>query len=518
MGHSQHDLSLVVKAVDHASGPFAKIKASLREMNIIDAESGKHHHKPSVLGAFKEIGAAGKELGKEVLELGAKLGELLAIGGGVAFVELIHGSIEAGAQLSKMSRQIGMSATYYAGLSYAAKKAQVSQEEFDESMSRFNKNLGDAKGGQGKLLAFLQKVSPVLAHQIKRAKSTGEAFTLMRKAIAAIPDPMRRAALTGAAFGKGSVQLMALLAQSDAQLGKTLGKYHELAGGQNEFAEGSEEVESTLIDVKTSFEGITHAASTQLYPALIEIAEAVTEFFVEHREDIKKWAEEAKESIKEWVHEGGLKRVAEGFAKIASAVGWAFEKLGPMGVAIAASAPLWIPLASGVMEVAEAFGALLAAVGLPLAPVLLLSAAVVAMWANWDSIKDLPILSEIDKLIKGVSDLTDAWRALKDETVTPLSGREDVEKDAQKNALQTVANGALELGAFAVAPGVQLKRWADKAGWSGEPRNAGPGSAESKSKVTVDFKNMPHGARVEHGKHEGPTEVEINTHPSMETP
>lgn len=531
MSHGDHDVNLIIKAHDHASGPLAGLAAKLRALKVLDPATHGHHEGHTLQGAFKEIGKAGKELGKEVFELGAKLGELLAIGGGVAFVELLHGSIEAGQHLEKMGKQLGMTADAYAQLAYAANKADVSQEEFDSAMQKFTKGVGEAKAGTGGLLEFLKRVSPVLAAQVRHAKSNTEAFDIMTKAIAKVEDPSRRAALSAAAFGKGSIQMGVFLGEGTEKIHEQMEAYEHLAGEQGEFAESAGEAEGALKDTRAAFAGLTHAAATELLPVLTDLAETAKEFFVEHRGELKEWAHETAGEIKAWVHGGGLQSLAHSLAEIAHAVGSVVHALGPMGTLVAATSGLWGPAALGVLELVKGFWALGKAA-------MAAKAAMTAASAAAAATKVAEAAATTGQLALDFGGGAAATTGGAGAAAAAGTGAA---------AMAALAAGALaSVGLIAVGTYQQLEKNKDKKDWSlfekltgqevtftnpwSAQQNAakyGLGPAAStgaaapataqKSAVTVDFRNVPKGVTIARD-HGSDVDLSISSGPAMATP
>lgn len=537
MSETKHDLDLRIKVSDGFTAPFRAFAAKLKGLGAL-AEGRR-------LGSA--LGAVGSELGA----LGAKIGALGVAAGAGLGASLSH-AIETGGELAKLGERLGVTATWYASMSKAAEVAEVSQETFADSVTRLSKNLGEAKTGQGEALAFLQRVSPALATQFKQAQSTSEAFALVAQTMDKIPDPARRIRFATALMGKGAVDMAGFMGQGEEAINKQAAEMFRLIGAQGEFARSADASGDEILKTKFAFEALSNTALTALMPAVTELARTLSRYFADNREGVKQWAEKAGKAVNDWVAGGGIQRLGEALGKVADFAGKVYDKLGPVGTAIAVATPLWAPLATSVWGLAAAFGGLTAAAGLPLAPVVALGAAVVALWANWDALKGLPLFHELDALLGVVKRLTKAVWALRgatgqtEEERPGGTPRQVEERLAQSRAISRVggalwagaAEGSSTLAGMAV-PGLGLLRnagmlvegisnmrgrdavapapastWAAWAAGAQPSWGQGPLIPPAKAEVTVSFANPPPGMRTVVAP--GATaEVDLATGPTM---
>lgn len=353
-GKNEYPLALVIKAIDEATAPLRSIGASVRDL-------GKQTGLSNLSHSIQHVGHAAREVVSEAGELVKKFLELEVVGG-FALYEIVESTVAAGAALAVNSKRVGLTADEYAGLSFAAKQAHISQEEFTASMDQFNKRLGEAKAGGGPLLEFLNKVSPALANQVKHAHTTREAFGLMAKAFEKVTDPAKRAALSAAAFGKGSVQFGQFLGEGNEELQKKADLYLKLAGPQQKFADESEETEKKLNEVGASFQGLRNTMVSAFYPAIMKISAAVTDFMGKHREDLGKWAEETGAKLMAWVDGGGIDRLVKGLEDFAESIGKTVDALGGFkNVAMLVGLYMAGPLIGAVVNLAGALWSVSAA-------------------------------------------------------------------------------------------------------------------------------------------------------------
>lgn len=527
MGDKQFPLSLVIRAVDKATAPLRainerinKFTAPVRKLNnsfrALSAEAGL----PKLAKAAKGVGASMKSVGSEVAGLALKVGALAA-GAGVALFSIVRGAMNAGDDLATMAQRVGLGVDAFAQLQFAAAQADVEQEQFAASMDKFNKSLGEAKAGGGQLLAFLQKVSPALALQLKGAKNTEDALGLMTRAFERVTDPGKRAALASAAFGESGKQMGQFLGQGSKAIAEQRERFLELSGSQERFAAGAGDLDNAMRETETAFLGVRNAAMAELFPAFTELAREATKFLVANRGGIAKWAKEAATAIGDWVKGGGVERLAESLRSMAASVvvltdrfgglktvaGGAFALfmakdliasvlgLGASLLSFAAAITpvviklgmwtgllpwlggllenfgIWIYLYGlpGLAQLAAGFGSAALAAAPFIAAAIGLAAAGYAIYKNWKQLKEL---------------FTDFWGT--GGMVSTLKEMNDfVEKHGQLGMWGEVFKSA---GSW----------WGNELGITtgaaaALPPAAAPGGA---ARVTVDFNNLPKGTRV----------------------
>ena len=528
MGELKYPLSIVVRAVDQATKPLQDINKQLSRIGApfkrLSNSFGRFSEAlglPKVQESFGKFKEATAKVGSEVFALGAKFAALSAAAG-LAFYGIVKSAVDAGDKLGEMAQRVGLSVDAYAQLQFAAAQADVDQEQFNSSMDRFNKSLGEAKAGTGSLLAFLTRVSPALARQVRGAKTTEQAFGLMTKAFEKVTDPGKRAALAAAAFGKSGLQMGQFLGQGSAAIDEQRRKFFELAGSQKEFAKGAGDLDNAMRETEVAFLGLRNTAAGALFPALTELSKALSAVIAGNRGKLAEWAKTTGDALSAWVQGGGLERLTVSLRDIAVTVGTVVEKLGGLkGVAIAVGAVMSAPLVSALAGFAGAAfnlgstvlpilirGASLlwpaiASVGTavwgalaPLAPFAAAAAPFIAaavgigavayqIYKNWDDLK--LIFSEWWVSIKET--FAKGW-----ETIRPIV--EALSKVGGFSPVGLVSKGVSFVGEklFGAAepsrPSLNVER----------PAALAAGTQKTEARVMVDFANMPKGVRVSPAK------------------
>jgi hypothetical protein len=332
---------------------------------------------------------------------------------------------------------------------------------------------------------------------VKNSKNAEEALGLMTQAFSKLKDPTKLAALSAAAFGRTSFEMGQWLHEGTEEIAKQRQRFVELAGSKEKSAAAARRVTQAFNEMDVAIGSIQGALIVGLYPAFEVLSKAITAFLVEHRGDIAGWAKKTAGVITKWVEGGGIQRLVGALGTLASAVSWVVSALGGVeNVALLAAGLFGVKIAGSVASAISALWTLGAA-AIPvairgvalLAPVIwklvagmaalnlanplfwiaaigvALAAAAYVVWKYWEPIKKF---------------FTDLW-----DTIKSILGVPAV----------TQVGGGPPLGSSHVVGG-------------------GAGTATGAAHVTVDFANMPRGARATVQSSNG-TDVDLSTGYSM---
>lgn len=431
MAEKKYPLSFIIRAFDKSTGALRAWNAKVRKLTqpirvpltrlgnrlgALSQEAGL----PRLVESFKGVGTALGKVNKEVFALGKKFLAMGAVATAV-FFGITRSAVDAGDELAEMADRLGVTVDWFAQTRFAAEQADVPAEKFNDAMDTLSKRLGEAKAGGGPLLAFLNKVSPTLARQVRSASSTEEAFTLMVDAIEKVQDPARRAALGSAAFGRGAKQMSAFAGLGRKAIDAYRARFEQVAGSQERFARGAGDLDNAMRETQVAFLGLRNAAAGELFPALTELARAVTGLVAGNREGLAGWARRAGAALTAWVKGGGVQRLADGLGRLLKLGMRLLDSLGGWPTALAAVAAVMAgPLLSAVGGLISALVTLGAAIGAtPVGWLLAGLAAIVALavlvWRNFDSIKKVaaPAFAPVVPVLRNLwSQLQRLWAVL----------------------------------------------------------------------------------------------------------
>lgn len=516
MANKEFPLSLLIKAVDQATEPLRRINkqikdftAPVRKLNnsfrALAAEAGI----PKIGQSFRAVGTAIGRVGQEAWALGRRIA-FMAVGAGVALYGVMRSAIEAGDQLDVMAERTGLSVDAFAQLQYAARQADVEQEDFSRAMDQFNRRLGQARAGTGPLLAFLKRVSPAFAQQVKESKNAEQALGLVTKAFEKVSDPAERAALANALFGKGGAQMAVFLHQGTAAIDEQRQRYSELVGSQEEFARSAAELDDKIIpDMNAAFGGLRNSIMVGLFPAFRDLAHELTKFLVANRAGIAKWAKEAGAAISSWVRGGGIGRLVDGLRSVADSARRFVDAIGGVkGIAVIAGAILGGKLLIAVTSLGLALKGLVVAVagaaavlGAAAAPFLLaavgIGLAAYQIVKYWKPLKQffVDLWAEIVRIFEysaaKIGSVTDKMSSIAD-TIRGVVDPFGEEQSGKVLSRRPVLGAAKIIG-------------------------AGKQPTGGEAHITVDFNNLPRGTRVS-GDSADTAAVDLNRGYSLVTP
>jgi hypothetical protein len=334
----------------------------------------------------KSLNRIGKAAGRARAAVGGLVGKLGGLGtiaglagAGLAargIYKLAEGAAQSGDKLAKTSRLVGLTAQAYAELKHASDIAGVSGAEFDTSMKKFSRTIGETKAGTGSLVTLLQKTSPALLEQVKATANNEEALNLMLTAMSKFTDEGKRAAFAAAVFGR-SGQKMALLTENGTEAvteaRKEFSKYFGDVGGAG--LKSAENFIDAQARMKLAIGGVKYAIGSQLLPVLQPLMDRFRDWIVVNRgviaQKVAGWVGGIGEKLSrlgEWADgpgarlwktlSGGAEMVGGALDLMTTAVGGSQTGiLALTTVALIATGPLGV-LAATVLSVATAYSTL----------------------------------------------------------------------------------------------------------------------------------------------------------------
>lgn len=532
------DLSIkaIITAVDRITGPIKKIAAGLRD---------------KLGGSFKTIGGAitgaiGKlsDFAVSATKVAALGAGALALGIGVAGQSYLDNA----GHLADMTSQLGIGAEALQELYYAAKLSGIGAEELDGALGTLSKGVGQAKAGTGKLYKFLEKVSPVLAKQVKAARSTEEAFALITAAIDKLPDAQRKAALATAAFGGSGQAMTRILADGTAGLDKQREAARQTGSVMSGKAVAAADDLGDSIDrLKMTAGGAAGILFGKLVPVLQPLVTQLTNWIIANRELIGQKLDGAFKAIGQALERIDWPATIQAVKDVAKFVGDLWTKVGGAGGAFKIYAGIMavqmvptiraaIPVVGALISIFRVLFVTMMANPI-VAVVALLIGAIALVIANWKDFEEFG--AELWRTLKvlwidGTKAIGDLWAALAaggmqvwqdfklglsdlwDGIVGVFTAAWDkigsiVER--VKGAVRDVIGGARSvtdaLGITDAAPTTSPMARGGGADWTrmlgppvtlpgagGLPGAAGAGRAEVSGGVTVRFENAPPGLRI----------------------
>jgi len=154
-----------------------------------------------------------------------------AAAGFLSFDAVINGvnrSLEKFGSVADKAASAGIDAEFFQGLTHAASLAGIGMESLSGALDTFNKNVGLASEGKGKLVSQLQALNPELLRNIELATTQEGRIKAVADAIRDETDASRQAAIATAAFGGEGVKLVAILREGGAAIDNMVAKARDM--------------------------------------------------------------------------------------------------------------------------------------------------------------------------------------------------------------------------------------------------------------------------------------------------
>lgn len=126
-------------------------------------------------------------------------------------------ALDAADATAKVADSIGLTTTALQEWRVAAQLAGVDQAKFDSALQAFTKRMGELRAGTGALTTFLNKYDETLLQNLRNTQSAEEGLDIFLRTLAETSNELDRAALAGAAFGRGAGAQMVVLTRDGAE-------------------------------------------------------------------------------------------------------------------------------------------------------------------------------------------------------------------------------------------------------------------------------------------------------------
>jgi hypothetical protein len=399
MADKQVPLSIVLRTVDKATAGINAVNKRLdaitkptRDFGKALKDLGEKSGLNAVVDGVKGVGGAIQGLIEKAVVVGGVLA--LAVHG-------VLGLVDEFDNLGDKAEQLDVTVDFLAAMRFAADRTGSSVESLDQGITSFGESMGQLRAGGGRMLKFLSTISPALVTQLKATKGNEAAFRLLADAMAKVTDPQKRLAL--AMNTVGNSDLAPLLARGSQGLLELQGEFVNTAGSMEDAAAAAGATDDALNNLKAATTGVKASLVTGLAPALTIIIEKLTKWFVDHREDVKRWAIEIGEKLPD-----AVERVVK---EVKGAIDWATRfvdeiggiKVAVVGVIAILGTPLLSSLATlGTALVGTPFGIVVTGLAAVTAGVVGVTVAISALQDLADQMKHSPdaALQDLDALTR----------------------------------------------------------------------------------------------------------------------
>lgn len=372
-----------------------------------------------------DIAGAAGDLGQRIALPSGLIGTLLAGFSGAAVKDAMVGLADLEDEVSKFTATTGIAGSEFKRFQYLAKLSNVPFESLTGSMGKLNKQIYDAANGKGKDLAGLfSRLGIKMRDSNGQLRSAADMLPELADAFQRNENPVVRARMGMALFGKSWQEIMPMLAEGSAKINERMARFKELGlevkdvGAFDRQMEAAGKFGDKLDDLGFVAKGFQNTIAAGLLPVITPLIDDLIKWVVVNKDlvagEVKAFVTDLADSIRntDW------SAIIEGARSFARGLGWVVDALGGARNALIALVilmnmqtivafgsligALWragvafYGMASSAIVSSGALGmagTAIRAIGLaimttPLGIILALAGAALLIWQNWDKVKE----------------------------------------------------------------------------------------------------------------------------------
>lgn len=267
---SRFSIEAVFKAVDRMTAPVSRMQNKVGKFTR-SMERG-FRSLDNVVGRVSSGLISGAKSA-------AVAGGVLIAGVGVA-LDRVADHADA---LAKRSRRLDFPIEQMQEWQFVAEQSGFTVTEYDKAVEGMAKRLGEARIGTGSLYTILKKGNKPLLRQLQGTKDVSQAMEILIEAMQKSKDPMERAALANAAFGRQGLK-MANIAELGADKIAALRKEQRENGViTREQAEAAEAYNDAISSLKRAAGGFIQSVLLPMMPMLTNVVRSMREWAVANK-------------------------------------------------------------------------------------------------------------------------------------------------------------------------------------------------------------------------------------------
>jgi hypothetical protein len=278
------------------TGKLNMLGRNFRELGDWTALLGQEAGIPKVAAG---IGGLGKAAGGVVGALQATAVTLAGIGvAGYGIQALVTSFAEFGDHIKKTSHLLGITTTGYQELSFAAKRAEITQDEFDRNMQRLSSTMVDVARGTGKAVPVFKALGLSVKDSEGKVKNLETFLPELADKLKGVTNANVRAAIVQEIFGDKAAAMSVMLEKGSAGLKDMAAEAHRLGVVlDGDGIEKAEAFKNTMEKLQSIFIGLRNTLGVALAPALQKLGETLEKTILQNKDAIKAFAEGLAEQL-----------------------------------------------------------------------------------------------------------------------------------------------------------------------------------------------------------------------------
>lgn len=294
MAAGRFSVEAVFKGIDKITAPVSRMQNRI----------GKFTRKVS-RGLRKVNRMIGKMAGglRAAASRALKFGGVAVVAGLTATALAINKVAGAADELAKRSRRLQFPIEALQEWQFVAEQSGLTTEQFDKSIEKFAKSVGEARSGTGTLVTILKKANPELLKQITSADNAADAFDIYLNALRGTKNQLDKAALSTAAFGRTGAKFLNITEQSAEAIKALRKEQFENGVITAQQAAAAEMYNDAVNSLKKSLFGLLQNVILPMLPAITKTVRGWRELIVANKDLVRNKVMEFFKAIKSSVQE-----------------------------------------------------------------------------------------------------------------------------------------------------------------------------------------------------------------------
>lgn len=513
----QYPLDIVIRAVDKVTGPLLGLQRRVQNFTRPFRALGRSLRRfgdAAVFGVMgRALGRVRDSVGGLVRSFGTLLTRMTAIGAAGAALagKLVLDFAASGRETQAWARRLGISVESLQELNYVAGQYSITQDALIDGLKELSLRSDEfVVTGKGSAAEAFQRLRLSAEELRKTGGDTEKLFDLVIKQMQKVRNVAARQRIADELFGgQGGEQFTELLSESTSEISRLRQEARDLSYVMSEeTTKATVEFDRHMRRAKAALVGVRNTIGAQLLPIVQELADRFVGFLLKNRNDIEIWAKRFAESVPTFDQvKNAVMAVVDELRPLINLIRWISDNFGVVNTLLTTFAVvLGGQVIASLLAVIPAIMALGVAllttpVGWFLAAVAAIAAAVFVIYKNWDGITGY-FKGKFDKVKSAFKDgfLKGLWTLVTEFNPIQLiiDSIDALIKKLTGFSIKSAIGGLIDkLNPFSGSSEASQARPAPRMRPGAGVLQSSRNSEQQQAKVSVDFLNLPRGARVE---------------------
>lgn len=282
-------LSVLLRAVDHISGPVKRVQTRLGAFRRQAQAIGRRVGFERLTGSLARAGSAARDLYVTAGRVARRLA-LIGTVGVAAITGATVATASMGDQTAKTADKLGIGIERLQEMRYAAERAGLSSQTLDMAVQRFTRRVSEAAQGSGEAVGALEELG--LSAEALADRTPDQALAIVADALKNVESQSDRVRLAFKLFDSEGVAMVNMLRDGSDGLEHMYARARELGYVIGEdTARQAERFSDQMLDMRKSMLGVRTIIGSALMPVFGQWMEQLTELVVRYQPQIQAWAQ-----------------------------------------------------------------------------------------------------------------------------------------------------------------------------------------------------------------------------------